>query len=113
MGNKLRYLPIVTMGFSFASLWKNKEAFIMQNYKDVCKNEDRVWFEIDPKKGEQFLTWAKEIGLTWLNGEEINLKKEVNFFHFSVSRDGKLTNVPYFAWHSKDFENVTKYYFPE
>ena len=85
----------------------------MQNYKDVCKNEERVWFEIDPKNPEEFLTWAKEIGLTWLNGDEIEPSTGANFFHFSVSNQGKLTNVPYFIWIAKQFENVKKYYFPE
>ena len=85
----------------------------MQNYKDVCKNEERVWFEIDPKNLEEFLTWAKEIGLTWLNGEEIEPQKGANFFHFSITNQGKLANVPYFIWIAKQFENVKKYYFPE
>ena len=85
----------------------------MQNYKDVCKNEEKVWFEINPEKSEEFLIWAKQIGLVWLNGEEINVNQEVSFFHFSVSKDGKLANVPYFVWISKEFEHVTKYYFPE
>ena len=85
----------------------------MQNYKEVLKTEERVWFEIDPEKGKQFLKWAKSIGLVWLNGEEINPRQNVNFFHFSVSCDGTLTNVPYFVWRDKQFESITKYYFPE
>ena len=85
----------------------------MQNYKDVCKNEEKVWFEIDPKNPEEFLNWAKEIGLTWLNGEEIEPKKGGDFFHFSVSNQGKLANVPYFIWIAEQFKNVKKYYFPE
>ena len=85
----------------------------MQNYKDVLKEEERVWFEIDPETTEEFLTWAKEIGLTWLNGEEIEPQKGANFFHFSVTNQGKLANVPYFVWIAEEFENVKKYYFPE
>ena len=85
----------------------------MQNYKDVCKNEEKVWFEIDPKNPEEFLNWAKEIGLTWLNGEEIEPQKGGDFFHFSVSSQGKLANVPYFIWIAEQFKNVKKYYFPE
>ncbi len=33
----------------------------MQNYQDVCGTESRVWFEIRPKEGKEFLTWAKAL----------------------------------------------------
>ncbi len=82
-------------------------------YKEVCGSESNVWFEIDPKKGKQFLKWAKSIGCVWLNGEEIKPRKGASFFHFSVHSDGKLANVPMFAWVAKQFADVTKYYFPE
>lgn len=82
-------------------------------YKEVCGKESRVWFEIDPKKGKQFLKWAKSIGCVWLNGEEIKPRKGASFFHFSIHSDGKLANVAMFAWVAKQFEDVPKYYFPE
>ena len=85
----------------------------MQNYKDVCKQHEKIWFEIEPTQSTEFLKWAKDVGLTWLNGEEIKPEKGANFFHFSVSDKGTLTCVPYFVWIATQFENVPKYYFPE
>ncbi len=85
----------------------------MQNYKNVCGKHERVWFEIKPEEGEQFLTWAKGLGLAWLNGQKIKPGEGVSFFHFSVRKDGKLTNVPYFIWTAKQFEQVPKYSFYE
>ena len=38
----------------------------MQNYKEVCGNEECVWFEIKPSEGKKFLKWAKELGCIWL-----------------------------------------------
>ena len=43
----------------------------MQNYKDVCGNEENVWFEISETEGQEFLQWAKDLGCSWLNGNEI------------------------------------------
>lgn len=82
-------------------------------YKDVCEQEDTVWFEIDPKKGKQFLKWAKNIGCVWANGEEIDPRKGTQFLHVAVHSNGKIANVAMFAWVAKQFEHVTKYYFPE
>ncbi len=81
----------------------------MQNYQEACGTESRVWFEIRPKEGKEFLKWAKSLGCVWLNGEEINPSKGVNFFHFSIHSDGKLANVAMFAWVAKQFEDVPKY----
>ena len=43
----------------------------MQNYKDVCGDKQRVWFELSENEGQEFLQWAKDLGCTWLNGNEI------------------------------------------
>ncbi len=70
----------------------------MQNYQDVCGTESRVWFEIRPKEGKEFLHWAKSLGCVWLNGEEIVQKKGADFFHFAIHSDGTLANVAMYAW---------------
>ena len=71
------------MGFLFASLWKKfTEAFIMQNYKEVCGKDECVWFEIQGNEGKKFLKWAKDLGCIWLNGEEIEPQKGADFFSF-------------------------------
>ena len=73
----------------------------MQNYKNLCGNDQMVWLEIQPKDEKKFLKWAKSLGCVWSNGDEINPKKSVEFIHFSISSDGKLSIVPTFAWVSK------------
>ena len=87
----------------------------MQSYKDVCKNKDCVWFEINQNEGEKFLNWAKILGCVWLNGKEIEPQKDANFLHYSIRSDGKLANVPTFIWLAKDpkFENIERYVFCE
>ena len=70
----------------------------MQNYKNLCGNDQMVWLEIQPKDEKKFLKWAKSLGCVWSNGDEINPKKSVEFIHFSISSDGNLSIVPTFAW---------------
>ena len=85
----------------------------MQTYKEVCGTESRVWFEIRPKEGKDFLKWAKALGCVWMNREEINSRKGANFFHFSIHDYGTLANVAMYAWVAKQFEKVPKYMFCE
>ena len=87
----------------------------MQNFKDVCGNKKSVWFEIKPTEGKKFLKWAKDLGCVWVNGEEIEPDKEVEFFHFSIDCNGKLANVPISAWVSKQlaFKNIERYVFAD
>ena len=85
----------------------------MQTYKDVCGNEEKIFFEIDPEGGGEFLKWAKEIGCVWLNGEEIDTQGRVDFFHLSTHSDGRLAYVSMMVWFSEQFSNVKRYYFPE
>ena len=69
----------------------------MQNFKEVLGGKE-VWFEIEPKERKEFLQWAKDLGCIWANNDEINPDKEVAFFHFAISGEGKLGVVPIFAW---------------
>ena len=87
----------------------------MQKFKEVCGNNKEVWFEIELNEGKKFLKWAKELGCVWANGEEINLNKGAEFFHLSISSDGKLSYVPIFAWVSKqpEFKNIKRYVFAD
>ena len=70
----------------------------MQNLKILCGKENWAWFEIQPKDGKKFLKWAKDLGCKWINGKEIDVNQKVEFFHFSISKDGKLSYIPAFAW---------------
>ena len=102
------------MGFLFASLWKKfTEAFIMQNYKEVCGKDECVWFEIQGNEGKKFLKWAKDLGCIWFNGEEIEPQKGADFFHFSIHSDGKLAYVSMMVWTTKHekFANIKRYMF--
>ena len=87
----------------------------MENYKKVCGNKEKVWFEIQPNEGEQFLSWAKELGCVWTNGQEIIPKQGVAFLHLSIRSDGTLAYVDMITWFSKHSttKNVEKYVFSE
>ena len=87
----------------------------MQNYKDVCAGEKSVWFEIQPNEGEKFLKWAKSLGCVWINGDEIDPKCEVDFFHFSINSEGRLSYVSMLAWVLKEqkYKSAPKYLFSE
>ncbi len=84
-------------------------------YKEVGGKEPCICFILDDQKkeGRKFLKWAKELGCVWLNGEEINPKKGVNFFHISMHSDGKLANVSMFAWIAPRFKDVKRVRFKE
>ena len=70
----------------------------MQNVKELCGKDKCVWFEVKPKDGSKFLRWAKDLGCKWANGREIDENEQVNFFHFCISCDNKLSYVPIFSW---------------
>ena len=73
----------------------------MQNFKEVCGNNKSVWFEMELNEGKKFLKWAKDLGCVWANGEQIEPEKGVDFFHLSISNDGKLAYVLISAWVSR------------
>lgn len=85
----------------------------MQNYKDVCGNEEKVWFEISETEGQEFLQWAKDLGCSWLNGNEIIPENGTDGRHFSIHNDGKLAHVAMFIWTDKRTENIIRYSFSE
>lgn len=70
----------------------------MQKFKVLCGKEKWAWFEIQPKDGNKFLKWAKDLGCKWVDGKEIDINQKVEFIHFSISIDGKLAYLPAFAW---------------
>ena len=70
----------------------------MQNYKELCGEKESVWFEIKPSESEKFFKWAKDLGCIWLNGEKIEPTKNAEFFHYSISKYGRLAIVPACAW---------------
>ena len=85
----------------------------MQTYKDVCGDKQRVWFELSENEGQEFLQWAKDLGCTWLNGNEIIPEKGTESRHFSIHNDGKLAYVAMFIWTDKRTEHETRYSFSE
>ena len=85
----------------------------MQNYKDVCGKEESVWFEISETEGQEFLQWVKDLGCTWLNGDEIIPENGTTNRCFSIHNDGKLACVALFIWTDKRSENKIRYSFSE
>lgn len=87
----------------------------MQNFKDVCGNDNAVWFEIQPSECEKFLKWAKSLGCVWLSGREIDCCERIAFTHLSINNEGKLGLVPISVWVSKqpEFQNIKRYVFCE
>lgn len=69
-------------------------------YKDVCGNEQMVWFTVKDMKreGRAFLQWAKDLGCVWMNGEEIDPSKGTDFFTLAIHADGKLYNVSVYSY---------------
>ncbi len=83
----------------------------MKNYKEVCKNEEMVWFEVSKANWKDFLAWAKSLGCVWISGKEITLKEELNFFHIAITNNGIIAFVPSFSLGLKKHENVPRYKF--
>lgn len=80
------------------------------NYKDVCGNEESVWFVLSDmaEEGRLFLQWAKELGCVWMNGEEIDSEKGTDFFTLSIHANGTLANVPAMARVSKRSKKIKR-----
>ena len=94
----------------------------MQNYKEVCGNEQELWFEVQDNERNSFLQWAKALGCVWINGKEIDPNEQNNsqsFFHaiffYAITDNGKLARIPAFAWFEKNgqFDSVKRYMFCE
>ena len=85
----------------------------MQTYKDVCGDKKHVWFELSENEGQAFLQWAKDLGCSWLNGNEIIPENGTESRHFSIHNDGKLAYVAMFIWTDKRTEHETRYSFSE
>ena len=85
----------------------------MQNYKEVCGNEEEIWFEVKDNEVEKFLNWAKELGCVWPNGKKINPQEKPTSFHYAITAKGLLGKIPLFAWFSKNgqFDHIKRYMF--
>lgn len=84
-------------------------------YKDVVGEEESVWFCLRDMKreGKKFLQWAKDLGCVWMNGEEIEPRKGVNFFHIAMYKDGKLANVGMFAFMNPKYKDCKRIVFAD
>ena len=87
----------------------------MQNHKEVCGDKKCVWFTVERKEGKKFLQWVKNLGCVWIDGKKIKPQNNVDFFHLSINKDGKLSYVPMSAWLTKqpEFKDVQRYDFKE
>ena len=74
------------------------------NCKDVCGDEESVWFLLSDreKEGRRFLQWAKELG------KEIDPRKGTDFFMLCIDSNGRLSNVPAMARVAKELRGVKR-----
>lgn len=71
----------------------------MQKNNNVGKE---VWWEVKPKDQKAFFEWLKESGCVWVDGKEIDPNEKVEFIHFAVSNDKKISIIPAFTWVDKN-----------
>ena len=43
----------------------------MKNLKETLKNDEEVWFVLKGNQKKDFLNWAKNNGLVWINKNQI------------------------------------------
>ncbi|MBE5738928.1 MAG: hypothetical protein E7354_04300 [Clostridiales bacterium] len=73
----------------------------MKNLKELIKNDERVWFEIEDSHKKQFLLFAKDNNCTWMNGDEI-LPTENNCGNLmGINSENKLGFVATYCRHIK------------
>ncbi|MBQ7224410.1 MAG: hypothetical protein IJX06_02515 [Clostridia bacterium] len=89
------------------------EEKLFTSYKDVCGDDDRVWFSISDRDSKKFMKWAKGLGCKWVSGEEINPRKHRAGRHMSIRRDGGIAFVAYFVWFAPQMREIKKYKFDE
>lgn len=79
---------------------KGKQQVIAITYKDVCKDEDCIWFEVGMRLRDRvvFFKWAKALGCVWLSGTEIHPFTGTGGPYISMHSDGKLAYVGMWAW---------------
>ncbi len=85
----------------------------MEHFKKTIGDSKKLWFEISEQDLHRFLVYAKELGCTWLNGDEIDPDHQICSCHMSIHADLKIASVPYFTWFSDDFSSVKKLLFSE
>ncbi len=83
----------------------------MMNLKNLLKENNAVWFEIEPTEKQKFLEFAKENGCVWLNGKEIEPSSDDCMCHMSMHNDYKIAKVAHFIWYRKP--EVKKFLFSE
>lgn len=61
----------------------------MKNLKEILKNDKEVWFVLKDNQKKDFLNWAKNNGLVWINRKQIDVEKDDCFYHMAVNNSRK------------------------
>lgn len=70
------------------------------NYKDVCGNDEKVWFEVGESHSKQFLLQVKQLGCTWQSGAEIEPENDIKSPFYAIRCDGTIALVSAFIWYA-------------
>ena len=66
----------------------------MKNLKEILKNDKEVWFVLKDNQKKDFLNWAKNNGLVWINKKQIDVEKDDCYYHMAVSNSKKeISNI--------------------
>lgn len=61
----------------------------MKNLKEILKNDKEVWFVLKDNQKKDFLNWAKNNGLVWINKNQIDVEKDDCYYHMAVNNSKK------------------------
>ena len=61
----------------------------MKNRKEILKNDEEVWFVLKDNQKKDFLNWAKNNGLVWINKNQIDVEKDNCYYHMAVNNSKK------------------------
>lgn len=61
----------------------------MKNLKEILKNDKEVWFVLKDNQKKDFLNWAKNNGLVWINKNQIDVEKDDCYCHMAVNNSKK------------------------
>ena len=80
----------------------------MKKLKELLQEDKNILFEIEEKDRISFLSYAKENGCRWLNGDEINPEKDKCWFHIGMSKDLFLSKIGLLCW-AYEIKTTKKY----